>query len=76
MTHWETTEPGDSAERECEGETEKTRMTTAYRVEFVSPYDGRPRSCCYETLVEARRKETKLLATRVMIVEMIRFTNG
>jgi hypothetical protein len=36
-------------------------MTTVYRVEFPSPYNGRPRSCYCETPEEARGKVLKLL---------------
>jgi hypothetical protein len=77
MTHRKTREPDDSAERECE--TEQIEMTTVYRVEFPSPYDGRLRSLPCETHEEARRKVTKLLDRGYHeedIVEVIRFTNG
>jgi hypothetical protein len=36
-------------------------MTTVYRIEFPSPYNGRPRSWHCETPEEAWRKVTKLL---------------
>lgn len=77
MTHRKAREPDDSARRE--GATEGTKMTTGHRVEFPSPYNGRPRSWPCETHEEARRKVTKLLDSgydEEDIVEVIRFRNG
>ena len=53
-------------------------MTTVYRVDFPSPYNGRPRSWHCETPEQARGKVTKLLDRGYHeedIVEVIRVSH-
>ena len=77
MTHQKTRGPDDCAGRECE--TEGTKVTTNCRVEFDSPYNGRPRFRFFETPEESRREVIKLLKRghhEEDIVEVIQVTNG
>jgi hypothetical protein len=72
----------DETIREIQDLTDKTeqiKVTTAYRVNWVSPYDGRPRSWPCGTYEEVRCKVTKLLNRghhEEDIVVVFRFTNG
>jgi hypothetical protein len=75
MAHGTATEPDGHAERDFE--TEGIKMATL--VEWVSPYDGRPRSRAYETYEEVQLKVAKLLNRghhEEDIVVVARFTNG